>query len=404
MMRLFFNCLAASAGGGLTYLHNVLPLLSQTPEIEVTVALDRRHLTEAGVTSNINYVEAEGDPNLLLRFWREQTQLKRLIRESRSELLISTGNLALRNSSVPQILLSRNSIYTSPDYLRELLRRRAYRMWLDTKLRGGMARRSIFWADRTVAPSHAFAEDLKRWTGRDIDTIYHGFDSLRFFADPGPLPPAIQALLAPDNALRLLLVSHYNYYRNIETMLKALPSIKKKLGERGIKLFLTCSLDPQKNRGSYDPGPAAALVQELGIRDNVVELGSVPYPLVHHLHRACHIYVTAAYAETFSHHVVEAMASGMPVVAADTPLHREICADAALYFGRFAADELSDRVCQIAGSQQLSQRMSSESRLRSQGFSWKRHVAELLTLAEELINGRGYPHPYGAGADKARAG
>ncbi len=189
MMRLFFNCLAASAGGGLTYLHNVIPLLAQNPEIKVTVAIDRRHLPEADAFSNINYVEAGDSPNLLVRFWREQTSIRRLIAESRSEVLISTGNLALRNSPVPQILLSRNAIYTSPDYLRDLLQRHAYRVWLDTKLRGLLARRSIFWADRTVAPSHAFADDLRRWTGRNIDTIYHGFDSTGFFATQVRCPP-----------------------------------------------------------------------------------------------------------------------------------------------------------------------------------------------------------------------
>ncbi len=176
-------------------------------------------------------------------------------------------------------------------------------------------------------------------------------------------------------------------------MLKAVPFIKKKLGNQGIKLFLTCSFDPRDNRGLYDSRRAAALVQELGIGDNVVELGPVPYKLVHHLYRACHIYATAAYAETFAHHVVEAMASGMPVVAADTAVHWEICGDAALYFSRFSAEELSDRVCQIAGSEQLSRKLSAESRSRSQRFSWDRHVAELLALAGELVSRRGLSTP-----------
>ena len=39
MMHLFLNGLAASAGGGLTYLRNVLPHLSARPEVQVTAAV-----------------------------------------------------------------------------------------------------------------------------------------------------------------------------------------------------------------------------------------------------------------------------------------------------------------------------------------------------------------------------
>ena len=39
MMHLFVNSLAASAGGGLTYIRNVIPHLATTPDVRVTVAL-----------------------------------------------------------------------------------------------------------------------------------------------------------------------------------------------------------------------------------------------------------------------------------------------------------------------------------------------------------------------------
>ena len=62
--------------------------------------------------------------------------LPRLIRQSRAEVLISAGNFALRKSPVPQILLSRNALYTSADFFRDLRARRDYRLWLD-RVSGG---------------------------------------------------------------------------------------------------------------------------------------------------------------------------------------------------------------------------------------------------------------------------
>ena len=66
-----------------------------------------------------------------------------------------------------------------------------------------------------------------------------------------------------------------------------------------------------------------------------MELGAVPYSQLHQVYRECSMYVAPAYAELFAHPLVEAMASGLPVVAADSAVHREICQDAALYFPRF---------------------------------------------------------------------
>jgi hypothetical protein len=45
------------------------------------------------------------------------------------------------------------------------VRQRDYGLWLDTKLKGQMTKWSVRAADRTVAPSRAFADEIERWTG-----------------------------------------------------------------------------------------------------------------------------------------------------------------------------------------------------------------------------------------------
>ncbi len=259
-------------------------------------------------------------------------------------------------------------------------------LWLDTRIKGGLARRSIGWADRTVAPTEAFAQELRRWTGHDVVAIHHGFDAEAFFRDPAPLPPDIEQKLEQDkDALRLLYVSHYNYYRNFETLFHALPRIRERLGGRKLRLFLTCRLRSEDNPGNYRASAASALVEKLGIGDSVVELGAVPYSLLHRVYRACSMYVTPAYAESFAHPLVEAMASGLPIVASDSAVHREICEDAAIYFPRFSPEELAAQVCRIAASDELPKRLSDRGRERARSFSWERHVDQLLDLAANLL-------------------
>jgi len=259
-------------------------------------------------------------------------------------------------------------------------------LWLDTQIKGNLARRSIEWADSTVAPTEAFAQELRQWSGHNVVAIHHGFDPEAFFRDQTPLAADVRQKLDWErDAVRLLYVSHYNYYRNFETLLRALPRLRERLGGRKLKLFLTCRLRAEDNPGSYRAQAASDLVTQLGIGDIVVELGAIRYSLLHQVYRECSMYVAPAYAESFAHPLVEAMASGLPVVAADSAVHREICQDAALYFPRFSAEELADQVCQIAHSGGLSRALSDRGRERSRAFSWDKHVDELLDLAANLL-------------------
>src|SRR5580704_2269243 len=125
-MHLFINSLAASAGGGLTYIRNVIPHLAIRNNLHVTVLLGPGLREEFADESNVVFIESQASG--LQRFWFEQKELPHLIRNCRADVLVSTGNFALHNSPVPQILLSRNSIYTSRDFYRDLYSRGEYGM------------------------------------------------------------------------------------------------------------------------------------------------------------------------------------------------------------------------------------------------------------------------------------
>ncbi|MBL8187494.1 MAG: hypothetical protein JNK38_05780, partial [Acidobacteria bacterium] len=85
MIHVLFNALASTAGGGVTYLRNVLPLLNDCDEQQRYLVLlpqsdpeHRLHLTPGKVTTEV--VETGG---LLQRLWWEQSELRNLIRSRR---------------------------------------------------------------------------------------------------------------------------------------------------------------------------------------------------------------------------------------------------------------------------------------------------------------------------------
>jgi len=253
-------------------------------------------------------------------------------------------------------------------------------------VKGWLARRSIRRADITVAPSEAFAQELSRWSGMKVLSLHHGFDGDAFTSDAAPLPSAAKTQLEQaKDALRLLFVSHYNYYRNFETLFRALSILSSRLKGKKVKLFLTCRLNSGENPGTYRAESAASLAHDLGGTQNIVELGAIPYRSLHHLYRACHIYVTPAYAESFAHPLIESMSSGLPVVASDLAVHREICGDAGIYFSRFSPDALAERVLQVQESPELAEKLSRNGLRRACDFRWSKHVERLVALAHELM-------------------
>jgi glycosyltransferase involved in cell wall biosynthesis len=384
MIRLFINGVAASAGGGLTYLRNIIPEFSRHSDAHVIVLMPAALRREFADLPNVSFVET-GPLGSLGRMYWEQTSLPRLIRRGGAQVLISTGNIALWNSPVPQILLSRNSLYTSYDFVRDLQVRGDYALWLDTLFKGWIAKQSISWADVAVAPSAAFAAELTEWSGKKVLAIHHGFDARAFTSNATPLPADVQAQLdAGAGALRLLFVSHYNYYRNFETLFRAMALLQHQMKEKKVKLYLTCRLGPHANPGSYNTRVASSLLNDIREDCDIVELGSIPYHSLHHLYRACHIYVTPAYTETFAHPLVEAMSSGLPVVASDLPVHREICRNAAVYFSRFSSKELVNAVLHVYEDREAATKLQQVGLERAKDFSWKNHVESVLAVAREL--------------------
>ena len=391
MIHLFINAGSASAGGGLTYVRNLAAELLRRDDVRATILLSRQGEQVVSrdcqpETSRLQFLSYPWHGSAGLRYWREQWDLPRIIRSSGADVLLSTGNVALRNSPVPQILLSRNALYTTPDFFRDLRSRRDYSLWIMECCKGLLGKRSVHWADCTVAPSLAFARELQAWTEREVIAVHHGFNAHSFFASQNFPEELHRKLQAAEGCVRLLFVSQYNYYRNFETLLRALPLIRSQLAPKRVRLLLTCQLRSEMNPGSYRANSAAALVRELGIAEEVVQLGTVPHESLHHLYRASDVYVTPAYAESFAHPLVEAMASGLPIVASDLPVHREICSDAAIYAPTFSPAGFAENIIALVRSAKRRHQLAEAGRRRSTDFSWTAHVDRIVQIAQRLAS------------------
>jgi glycosyltransferase involved in cell wall biosynthesis len=80
--------------------------------------------------------------------------------------------------------------------------------------------------------------------------------------------------------------------------------------------------------------------------------------------------------------MVEAMAEGLPIVASDTPVNRELCGDAAVYFSPLRAEDLAQQVRALAQDPALVGKLGAVGRERAATlFMWDGHVQRILECA-----------------------
>ena len=93
-------------------------------------------------------------------------------------------------------------------------------------------------------------------------------------------------------------------------------------------------------------------------------------------------------AEGFGLPVLEAMSLGLPVLASDLPVLREVGGDAALWFDPLDLESIADALRTAATSPVVLSGLSSAGLERARLFSWERVARETLEVFHRALEGR----------------
>ena len=398
MSRVLVHALAATSGGGLTYLRNMLRLIAvDSGGHEWFILVSPGLPVRFPESPHLHYLHPPGIGSGFRRALFDQVELRRLVHSQGIDLLLATANFGMVRPPVPQILLNRNALYFSSDHIRELRRRGAFRELLQTVVRRQIAVASIRSSVINVVPTAAFADEIQEWLSpRDdvrFEVVPFGFDHAGFAR---PMDDSVRTALRDrlsqkPGVRRILLVSHYNYFRNFDTVLKAVARLKNRMTEP-VELILTTTLAEGHFEHRYDTSQSARLLTSLGLGDNVTMLGRVSHDELPALYAEADIVCCPSYAESFGHPMVEAMACGRPLVVSDRGVHREICGEAALPFSTFDAESLAFQFSQILHDPELAISLGEKGRRRAAAFSWDQHFRQFLGLVELAIKGGSHAH------------
>lgn len=178
----------------------------------------------------------------------------------------------------------------------------------------------------------------------------------------------------------LLFVANYKKRKNPHTLLRA----SKRLHERGIDHDLVIV------GAGYQESPIPNLATRLGIRDSVRFLGFRNEREIAILYKKSDVFVFPTFHENFGMPLVEAMASGCPVVATDHASIPEVVGDAGvLVDDPTDPEELADCISSVLTDANLRDRLIRNGRERSMNFSWEKCAQTFVQLFDDLRETRG---------------
>ena len=205
--------------------------------------------------------------------------------------------------------------------------------WLERINRNSRIKKACRRADRVIATSEFIKKqivDRYNISPDKIDVIYTAFrdEYVERRNDEVMLTNVRAKYHMPSRFV--LGITDFNSLGNLETLLRAFA----KLEDKKIDLVLIGS------KNDYYRS-MKKLATSLNIDDRIVRVSSVNKHNFNALYMLAQAFVDPSLNDGIGQTIIESMISGTPVVASDSGCHREVGADAALYFKPNDVDELA---------------------------------------------------------------
>jgi glycosyltransferase involved in cell wall biosynthesis len=126
------------------------------------------------------------------------------------------------------------------------------------------------------------------------------------------------------------------------------------------------------------------IVSGKGLGDVIDIAGRIEAENMPQVYRENDIFISATMQEGMSNAMLEAMASGLPIVTTRCEGVQELIADNGVIVERTNAEEIARAIRSLADNPQARREMAVAARSRAEQYTWSRIAEEYLTLYERL--------------------
>src|SRR2546427_4406302 len=373
-IRVLFSAVSAKSGGSAVYIKNLSRsrTLKESPYEFIFLVPPVLANSLGELSANIRVITSRaglGSP--WKRFLWDQLVLRQIVKEQMVDVLVSASDFGMFYPPCREILMIGNSLYFSSFYSKEILPRKSLKFRVQLFLRRCLVSLSVMSAKVVITPSQSMMTLMRQVIpGLDGKALvnYLGVPMELFPSRPSPNDGECRE--NSGKPFQILYVSEYGDYKNLTVLLKAVMI----LSEQGFTDFLLVSTaDPWQypDVEAVTREEDQALATHPLISPFVKFTGLVPYEDISKLYADSDLFVFPSLAESFGYPLVEAMASGLPVLAADIPICREICGEAAIYFNPLNAEDLAQRIITLRDNPERRKELGALGRKRAiEQFEW----------------------------------
>jgi glycosyltransferase involved in cell wall biosynthesis len=311
-----------------------------------------------------------------LHFWRKTEVIewllkarpcyRKLLRENDYDLVhaffgFPTGWLCYRSrGKLPYIISLRGS--DVPGY--------NIRLGLDYKLMTGLFRRIWSCAAAVVANSEGLRRlALEFMPTLDIGVIPNGIDTEKYY------PSQKQE---PAKPIKALAVCRLISRKRIDLLIEAVGQTR----ELGLDVRLNIA-----GEGNLME-TLKKLANGLKAADRVIFMGRVPAEQMPDVYRDNDIFVMSSAHEGMSNAMLEAMASGLPIITTRCEGVEELVADNGVVVEQAQPEEIARAIKKLADNPQTLRQMSLASRQRAALYSWPSVAARYIRCYQQVLQSR----------------
>ncbi|MEO5852624.1 MAG: glycosyltransferase family 1 protein [Nocardioides sp.] len=280
-------------------------------------------------------------------------------RRRRADLVHSPATLGPVWTSMPAVLTIHDMLYWShpelmvtPFYTRPV-------MWME--------RRGAANASHVITDSQVSATEIERYLGYPADRLHVvPLAATKVAAAPAPV-------LGRENLV--VASGQRRPYKNWDGLVRALALV-----EEGVRPRLVIT-------GGRGDDPLRGVVDEAGLQDWVELRGWVTDEELADLYGRARAMAMPTFAEGFDLPVLEAMAAGLPVLASDIPVLREVGGDAALWFDPHDPASIAAALRVVGTQPARLVELADLGRAQATLFTWQRVAEETLEVFRQALCG-----------------